>query len=326
MDQSTDQSITPSQFSVIGDTIADKISSSINKQTDSHNLSLTNPPEFTGALKEDVQEFLGKFKVVTAHMSDKQKCLILWKALKGTAYDWAKSTIKDHLNDGSFNTAKKLLKERFLPVDYEQKYHDKLMKMKFTKEISLQSYIEEYFKCYRKTCKEVEDKTVIRSLKLNLPSNVKRIFALSDSNWTNYSSMKELTTLARKTEEILAYEPDDQGEKLTPEDVKKVMQEALLERKKLDEEEHNKKVKEEALALLTNDKRSPSPSSSESSHKKKFKEKTESRDDNIPSRIVKINESLMKKYVAKYGKPRNPCWHCGGKHFNKHCPLKTVPN
>lgn len=30
------------------------------------------------------------------------------------------------------------------------------------------------------------------------------------------------------------------------------------------------------------------------------------------------------KYVAKFGEPPGPCFHCKGKHFNKHCPLRNL--
>lgn len=66
----------------------------INQQSMSA-ISTLQLPEFSGFLREDVRAFMRKFKLATATLNDKMKCLALSRALQDTAHVWAKNNIKE---------------------------------------------------------------------------------------------------------------------------------------------------------------------------------------------------------------------------------------
>lgn len=207
------------------ETIA-RLNETLNRYTAS---TLTNVtiPEFGGLPNEDVSVFLKRFKVATLTFSEELRCLALNKALVGSAHTWAKANIKNLLLTGAWKEIKKKIIERFSPPDRELRYQEKLNKLKYESvRGTLISYAEEYVDTYKKAYGKVNDQDVIRSLSLNLPTNIIRHLNTLSDDWQQFSTLPALYTLLRRIEyKIIPYEPKEIEEKIGTEAIAKLLKE-----------------------------------------------------------------------------------------------------
>lgn len=213
-------------------------------------------PEFRGLPGEDVFEFIQRFKLATLTFSEELRCLALNKALIGSAQIWAKESLKSLIKSGHWKPVKKALIERFAAPDQELRHQQKLMKMKFDDvKGSLTSYIEEYAACYRKAFTNAVDTDIIKSLSLNLPSNIVRHLNILSENWVEFQTMALLYSLVKRLEsKILPYESiQENKDKASIAELSKTLLEMQATLKaSLDKKETPKpdKEPEEAVALM----------------------------------------------------------------------------
>lgn len=234
-----------------------KLCESINQQQQITSIAGLNIPEFGGGPHEDVTEFLQKFKATTFSLNDELKCIALRKALVNSARIWAKDNLKELILVGDWKEAKKAIEERFQSADYHERYHKKLLAMKYEpKEITLRSYVEGYVACFRKAHKTATDKNIIESLVQNLPTSIKHTLNMLSETWRQMDELKMLYPLIKRVEQtILPYAPAEQdpGEKLNVTTMAKLLKQMQEEFKKdcLDKIKlEAKTTQEEAVAAI----------------------------------------------------------------------------
>ncbi|CAA2976480.1 Hypothetical predicted protein, partial [Olea europaea subsp. europaea] len=184
-----------------------KLSESISQQAAMALINL-KLPSFSGAPDQEINSFLRDFKAATLTLNDELRCLALHRSLTGPARVWAKSTIKDDLDVGDWESAKTKLRQRFLPPGEDLRLLSKLSKMKYdSSEMTLSSYVEVYANLFGKVHKRAPDSDIIGHLRLNLPPEILKHLNVLSSTWTNLTSFKDFIALVTRVErDILPYE------------------------------------------------------------------------------------------------------------------------
>lgn len=330
-----------------------KLGESIDKYAASA-ISTVPIPQFKGLPNEDIHEFLSQFKLATIMFTDEVRCLAIYKALAGSAHTWAKENIKVLIKDGNWKAIKKLLIERFSGLDQQLRYQKKLLKMNFdSSKSSLLSYIEEFVCVYRKAHTQAKDCDIIKSLSLNLPPQIIKHLNLLSDLWTSLDDLKQIYTLVRRLEEkILPYEDAEaKRDKANLADVKMMLKELQESQKKLLEAQNSPKKDSsvEAVAAIgkisppkqPNERVTPYGQQNSGSYRpnrgryrgyyngnnfgrqvvpqSQFKPMLPNSDEPSKNKTQK-HEELKAAYEAIHGKIPGPCYHCGGDHFNVHCP------
>lgn len=338
-----------------------KLAESISQQTATALINVS-VPQFSGALNEDIHEFLRKYKTATISLGENMKVRALQKALTGQAYTWAKNNIKQEMQEGiNWRLIKKALVERFEAPNSELRFHGKLAKMQFDPTTgTLTSYLESYTECFSKVYTQAKDVDIVSALKLNLPNNIQRALNLLNDEWTKFTKMEDLFKLARRVEEkILPFEKDESSEdKLSAnklvqilDEFKKSMQSTKIDNDKPIEKKENLAAiqcdglcqQNQALAVAYdrnfngqnrgfNGNRNWREQG-ENRFKKIYHDRNERRVSTLPypkkdyaGQFKEKEETGANKfkqiYVTNHGNPPGPCYYCTGFHFNRHCPLR----
>lgn len=337
-----------------------KLAESISQQT-ATSLVAIQVPEFSGGLKEDVRDFLRRYKTATINVGEELRCKSMQKALTGPAYTWAKNNIKGPMQDGAPGDWKKIkeaLVQRFEAPNAELRYHEQLGRMKFDAQLgTLTSYIEAFHDCFKKVSKQAKDADIITALKLNLPNNIHRAMNLLDDDWTKLDDMKELYKLAKRVEEkILPFEKDDSGEeKLNASSIKKILTELVSTAKESVANETRADQKTEVLAAVQCNgqcQKNPPPTmppgnverqndarTTGANYRGPFRNRfrasygnsnpprrppgpyTQREQAQPPDAPSSKPNELQLAYERAHGRPPGPCYYCSGHHFNRHCPL-----
>lgn len=340
----------PSLYKLLSETISQHYSSSINS---------INVPEFSGLPKEDLHRFLDKFKGATIGLSDELRCQALKKSLQGTAKIWAKSHIKELINQGNWKTIKDLLVDRFGEPDRTLQYRIKLNRMCYNEaEITLQGYVEAFVACYKKAYVDHNEIDAIQTLQVNLPPRIIGHLNYLDDKWTEYQKLDDLYKLIKKLEtKILPYEikPSSNQDQLseTIQNALKEFRDSVTELKKARSAITEKPDKKEIALLERRDSPNGKPwtqhyQQNSSPYKRNYNNRqiyTSPRrfgsSSPNPTKRVKFQDDLVssdmegssvqhkqqeldKLYVANYGKPPRPCDLCGGMHFHRHCPYGNL--
>lgn len=339
-----------------------KLSDSISQFAKSALTTIT-VPEFSGLPSEDVLSFLRKFKLATITFSNDLRCLALNKALTGAAKTWAKVNIKSQTKAGDWASIKKLMLERFGSPNQAIRHHEKLSKLKFNPVLgTLTSFIEEFVQCYKQVYHAAKDSDIITAVKLRLPDNVLKNLYLLDDGWAHYESVDDLLKLARRLEHnIMPYEDDqaDKGDRVDITTLTKALAElrdTVLAQKSVQpnpDKLEAGKSNEISLAAINHHTKTRYDQNNNEQHpvssynnqigyrgyqNDQFRRNYRNDRDLRRQQGHPYNRSAQQKpdtpkgsidalegdYWARHGKPPGPCHHCGGNHFNRHCPYKAL--
>lgn len=333
-----------------------KLGDSLNQYSATALVNLTLP-EFTGHPSQDVKDFIRKFKIATIALNDDLRCIALNRALTGSAHTWAKIGIKSEIAASDWSGAKKKLIERFAPPNQGLRYLEKLSKLRYNpSDFTLSSYIELYSDLYRKSYKDCTENSIIRGLSLNLSSDILKHFYTLSNDWIDFKSIKELMTLAKRVEHgILPYEQKAKAEESgTISELTKAiknLQDAVIAQKS--EAKSNQPESSQMIAAITGGQHSKPPNihgnkapyldqgrnpryANQYSQKRSNVYQNTYRDnqrnprkDAAPTDAAKQPQEdkyseKRRKYEAVHGPIPGPCWTCGGKHFNRHCPYSAL--
>ena len=317
--------------------------------------------EFKGGPGEDIHDFLRKLKMSTLGFSDKNRCIVLNKALKGTANVWARANVKALFEEADFANIKKALVERFGPPDYKLRHLEKLAKMKYNDSTeTLYGYVENYFATYKKAYPKLSEQEAIQSIRLNLPDTINQKLNYLNDLWSEFTTKKAMLELIRRLEtKILPFEKNNehQSNQITKEYLGEML-EKYRQSVANDISQHiqAKESKPEALALMEHKTPSKPIKQENYQHKKQYPNdrkyqrhdrydrakrpsnfdgkgsnykqprllspKREHNSQQQPSTSKQAAQSdALTNYYNRFGEPPGPCFHCEGRHFNRHCPL-----
>lgn len=231
-----------------------KLSESIIQQN-ALSISSVVVPEFYGRPNEDVNDFLKKFKLATLGFSNTHKCLLINRALKGSALTWAQEFTTDLLADSEWQQVEAKLIERFGPIDKKLYYLEKMKRSMFEPDLTtLISYVEGYLALYKKAYPVYQVVDAIYSLRCNLPDQIIKGLNSMDDNWINYDRIDTLLALVCRFERnILSFEKKDtsQTQTVSPDALKTMLEE--LKDKFTEEIKSSKDTndKSKGLAVIT---------------------------------------------------------------------------
>lgn len=188
-----------------------KLYESMAQQSQIAAINGINPPEFSGRPKEDVNEFLKRYENITFALNEENKCLLLKKALVGSASIWAEDNINELIKAGNWIEVKRKLVDRFEIAEDQQRYQQKLASMHYDPNVTtLRSYIEEFAACFKKAHKGADDKSIIGNIAQNLPDDVRFALSIASDSWRQKDKLDDLYVIVKRVEQtLLPYAPKE---------------------------------------------------------------------------------------------------------------------
>lgn len=305
--------------------IVDMMNSTLQKlgesifQQSSISINSIQVSEFNGSPGEDVHQFLQEFKLQTLSLSDAHKCQALPKALKGSAFIWAKANIKELISASDWKGIKEAMINRYSPLDKKMRYRQKLNELKFNDKVYTPvSFIETYVATYQKAYPNQPANDIIQSLRWELPNHIIKGLNRIDDKWISYDSPSRLYDLVGRYERnILPFETPEASSTLHKEDIKNMFNEfresimTAIQKNPEDIVDYSNQV-----ALVKH----------EQSKYINVNNCIQQQSQHLTNdSSVQVYQDPTEAYYKRFGKPCIPCIYCQGNHLIRHCPM-TMPN
>lgn len=167
-------------------------------------LASINPPQFSGAPGEDLNNFLANFNRETLALGDDLKCIALTKSLTLDAAVWARNSRELAEAGNDWSEVVKALKARFGDASSNSKKLEKLTRLKFdANKKTLISYVENFNELYRSVHPETPVSLILLNLNSKLPASVKYQLEIIEPDWLDYTSMSQFYSLVKRVDKAL---------------------------------------------------------------------------------------------------------------------------
>lgn len=319
----------------------DEILSKFSKTISTVPLINIRPPTFSGEKSQDIVEWFDEFEQVTLSVSEEQRKGLLKCAFTKSARAWYKDDLEPKINEMDWPEIRKVILKRYKPN--EKEFHIRqLKKLKYSDQgdQDLPSFVDQRVHLARIAYPNMSDNEIIRDTVVSLPESVASYLKLM-KNTDELESLEEFKSLVSRFESDIKLTNSEKQ----PQQFNLAAFQALIEQQiEKQIEARDKANKTEAIAAIKQQQATNSVHTCQCGaqiqchmipHNNNIQ--TNYRDNYRPRRPRYQNynqrpyqqgeESRPQRRQQnpngnRDGPPPNPCWNCGGNHWNGDCPNK----